>query len=152
MIPARRLSFLTPAVLVTSCATSSVTNYSVTYSAAGPAREAAAINQSAERAFRKDVTGPSEARAISVVKVFLDSIPPQITLKDNAVAIQEGESAELFGSVEIKAIWKAPSEDAEALPAIQKATYSAGANIAYCPRNEMPAFGVWRCYLVRAPD
>jgi hypothetical protein len=135
---------------LSSCATSSATNYSVAFRATGPANDVAEKNNAAERAFKNDVTDLATKQAISAVKVFLDSIPAEITLKDNAVAIRDGDPAVLLGSVEITAIWKAPSDDAEVLPAMQKAAYAVGANMAFCPRNEKPAFHTWRCYLVQA--
>ena len=56
----------------------------------------------------------------------------------------------MVASVDVSAVWKAPTEDAEVIPALQKAAAAAGANLAFCPRNQKPTFHVWHCYLVKS--
>ena len=137
------LLFATPI----GCATSSASNYSVTYSTVGSVNETRPANEAARTAFDRDVT-PERQQTISAVKVFIDSVPPEISLRDNVVSVSEGSSAKLVGSVEVAAIWKAPNDDAAALPALQRAAEAAGANLAFCPRNEQ-ALGRWRCHLLK---
>jgi len=149
MSPSKRLVAVLSIVLLSACATSSAGNYSVQYKAAGSATETVAFNAAAEKAFKEDANSEERKQAISSIKVFLDSVPPELTLRDHVIGIAEGVAAILVGSVELKAVWKAPSEDAEVLPAIQKATEAARADLAFCPRNEKPAGYAWRCYLVK---
>jgi len=135
-------------ILAASCATSSASNYSISYRVSGAATETAEFNQAAEKAFAAEATTEAQKQAISSVKVFIDTLPPEITARDNVIGITEGAAAALVGSLEITAVWKAP-DDQEVLPALQKAAQAAGADVAFCPRAEKPAGHIWRCYLVR---
>jgi hypothetical protein len=136
-------------LLSVGCATSSASNYSIEYRTSGAANETGDANKAAAKAFEAEATDPALKQAISRVKVFTDSVPPELTLKDNVVALAEGVSAKLIGSVEVSAVLKAP-DDEQVLPALQKAAQAVGADIAFCPPNEKPAGHIWRCYLVRA--
>jgi hypothetical protein len=134
--------------ITAGCATSSAGNYSITYRTVGAATETVELNQAAEKAFAAEPTSEAQKRAIARVKVFTDSVPVELELKDNVIGISPGASAALVGSLEITAVWKAP-DDEQVLPALQKAAHAAGADLAFCPRNEKPAGHIWRCYLVR---
>ena len=131
---------------VQGCATASVHNFEVKYKLAGPANETAALNASAEREFRA-VLPEERKEEVSRVAVYLDTVPPQLTLRNNVVEVREGSAARLTGLVEVEAVWRLPDEP-EVLPLLQKAALSVSADIAFCPRSEKPAAHVWRCYLV----
>jgi hypothetical protein len=146
MVRLMRATYLFGSLLAAGCATSSSGNYSVKYALAGAANETTALNSAAAEAFRADVTEVQQ-KEISSVKVFVDSVPPEITLRDNVVAIKPGVPAVMVGIVELSAVWKSP-DDTEVIPALQKAARSVAADLAFCPRAEKPAAHVWRCYLV----
>jgi hypothetical protein len=119
----------------------------VSYATAGSVNETGPANDAAKAAFDRDIT-PERQQGISAVKVFMDSVPAEVSLRDNVVSVADGSSAKLVGSVEISALWKAPDDDAAALPALQRAAEAAGANLAFCPRNEQ-TLGHWRCHLLK---
>src|SRR4051794_5942487 len=96
------LAFLLFAMPI-GCATSSAANYSVTYSTVGSVNETRPANEAARTTFDRDVT-PERQQAISAVKVFMDSVPAEISLRNNVVSVSEGSSAKLVGSVEVVAI------------------------------------------------
>jgi hypothetical protein len=129
------------------CATSSAANYSVSYATVGSVNETGPANEAAKAAFDRDIT-PERQQGISAVKIFMDSVPAEVSLRDNVVSVAEGSSAKLVGSVEVSAVWKAPDDDAAALPALQRAAEAAGANLAFCPRTEQ-TLGHWRCHLLK---
>ncbi len=132
---------------VFGCATSSSANYDVRYATAGAATETAALNSAASEAFRED---PSELakQQIAAIKVFIDTVPPELSVTNAVVSVARGSSARMVGSVELFAKWKTPTEE-EVLPAMQKAAYAASANLAFCPRNATRRYAAWRCYLVK---
>jgi hypothetical protein len=125
------------------------TNYSATFKYAGPANTALPLNESAERAFNVHPITPERQKVIDSVQVFMDSLPRELTLKNNVVEVAEGVEARLIGAVDVKAVWKAPFDDAGYVPALQRAAEAVGANLAFCPRNEKPEWYSWRCYLVK---
>ena len=136
-------------LFVMGCATSSVGNYSVTYATVGPVNETGPANAASKTAFDRPATA-EEQRALASVQVFMDTVPPELSLRDNVISIAAESNATLVGSVEVAAIWKAPSDDAAALPTLQRAAQAAGANVAFCPRNQQ-ALGRWKCHLVKRP-
>jgi len=136
-------------VLVVGCSTSSVKNYRVTYATVGPVNETGPANAASKEAFDRPTT-PEEQKALSSVQVYMDTVPPELSLHDNMISVTAESNATLVGSVEVAAIWKAPSDDAGVLPILQRAAQAAGANVAFCPRNELIPGG-WKCHLVKRP-
>ncbi len=131
----------------TGCATAGSGNYSVKYALAGAANETRLLNEAAESAFKTDASETQKLESAKI-KVFVDSVPNELAVRDGTVGISRGSTAQLVGTVELSAVWKTPSDD-EVLPAIQKAARSVAADLAFCPRAEKSAAHVWRCYLVR---
>jgi hypothetical protein len=142
-----RSTCLAAVCLLAGCATSSSGNYSVKYALAGAANETATLNDAAAEAFRAEATDTQKQESAKI-KVFLDSVPPELIVTNSTVGIAPRSNAQLVGSVELTAVWKTP-EEAEVTPAIQKAARSVGADLAFCPRAEKTAAHVWRCHLVR---
>jgi hypothetical protein len=133
-------------VALVGCASS---NFVATFTYGGPSNLALPLNQSAERAFKVHPITPERQKLIEAVQVFMDSLPRELTLKNNVVEVAEGVEARLIGSVEVKAVLAAPFDDAGYVPALQRAAEAAGANLAFCPRNEKPEWYCWRCYLAK---
>jgi hypothetical protein len=131
-------------LLMSSCASG---NYSVRYALAGAANETGPLNEAAESAFRAEPTDTQKQESAKI-KVFLDSVPPELVVTNSTVGIAPRSTAQLVGSVELSAVWKSPTDE-EVMPAIQKAARSVGADMAFCPRAEKEAAHKWRCHLVR---
>lgn len=133
---------------VFGCATSSSANYDVRYATLGAATDTIEHNRAAAKAFHEE-TSEDAKQQLSAIKVFIDSVPPELTMTNNVVEVKAGEPATLVGSVELFVKWLPPREEA-ALPVIQKATYAASANLAFCPRDDDRTVSWrWRCYLVK---
>lgn len=127
-------------VLGASCANT----FSTTYKGAGPASEA--LNWSKQAQSRFENLAPDEDSVISKVLVFIDSVPPELTVDGTTIGVSAGSGAELLGQVYVIATLKVPSEE-EAIPVLQKVAFAGGANLAYCPTEGLGH----RCYLVRLP-
>jgi hypothetical protein len=139
------------AIALLGCAgVSSPRNYDVIYRATGPADESVGFHKTAESSYRAEVTTEDRRKEISATKVYIDTVPPELTLKDNVVSIAEGVAATLVGTVELHAVFQAPQNDADLIPSLQKATESARSDIAFCPRDQQLArMAQFRCYLVK---
>lgn len=140
-----RLVIAVSSCVVFGCATSSPANYDVRYSTVGAANETGPLNRAAEQAFNEPLTEATQQQ-LSGIKVFIDSVPPELTMTDSVVSVKDGAAATLVGSVELIAKWKVPSDE-DVLLAIQKAAHAASANLAFCPRSR--SYARWTCYLVK---
>lgn len=130
-------------ILTAACANSFSTNYKGT----GPASEALAWSKQAQARHGTLASGASaeDSEAIAKLRVYIDSIPGELTLDGTTIGVKEGIGAALLGQVRFIATMKVPSEE-EAIPVIQPVAYAGGANLAFCPVEGMGH----RCYLVRA--
>jgi hypothetical protein len=138
----RTLVMLGVVAAVVSCANS----YSTTYKGTGPASQALQFGKAAQARFEELSAKPqgTDTDAISKVRVYIDSVPAELAVDGNTISIRQDANAELLGEVGIIATLKAPSDE-EAIPVLQRATFAAGADLAYCPHEGLGH----RCYLVR---
>lgn len=132
-------------ILTAACANS----FSTTYKGAGPASEALSWSKQAQA--RQETlaseASPQDAEAISKVRVYIDSIPAELSVDGTTIGVKEGIGAVLLGQVRVIATMKVPSEE-EAIPVMQRVAFAGGANLAYCPTEGMGH----RCYLVRTAE
>ncbi len=141
------------ALLASACVTvSSPKNYSVDYELMGPEDQVKALNRAARAAFGSEDAGV----AASTPRIVLDPLPSGFVLNDELLVAPEDAGVTVLGSVELTAMWNIPTDDAQVLPALQRAVSVSGADLAYCPRADRPKPHVWTCHLIRvlppAPD
>ncbi len=141
----KKLVLLTLVFGASACANT----FATTYKGTGAASEALDWSKRSQARYEslEGSKAGEDAAMISGVRIYVDSVPGELTVDGDTIGVKEGVDAELVGQVHVIASLKVPSPE-QAIPALQKAAYAGGANLAYCPTEGLGH----RCYLVRTAE